>query len=353
MGRLATTMATTAAAADEALEETLKESAPDETVTQPADENTEASVAGTVVDTHEQPGEIACTAEEAAELVEKARKSIRAMDEAMTEILRRRAWEPLGYDDPITFWKKEFAPAKGLSRNHVYRTARVLAVLYGLSARIGDSALTIDITERHLRELALAQHESFMDAVEEEVNGLPEGERSEDDLQRVFDEQLKERIDRARQEAAGDGESDLAHDDTDARLEALGIDRTALRADSVPNADEHGDEAGADETGGAFEQGGGGSRDGESSGADLSSMSRAGQYSDADLAGSTAAYRLQNQFAALTQIEPEVIDQALQSLSHDDVERLAAQASRVVEVAETITGYWDEVNDDDEGPLEL
>lgn len=345
-------MATSAAAADEALEETLKESAPDETATESAGEDAEASVAGTIVDTHQQHGEVACTAEEAAELVEKARKSIRAMDEAMTEILRRRAWEPLGYDDPITFWKKEFAPTKGLSRNHVYRTARVLAVLYGLSARIGDSALTIDITERHLRQIAPDQQESFMDAVEEKINELPEGERSEEDIQRVYDEQVKERVDRARQEAAEGRDSDLAHADTDARLEALGIDRPAMRPDSVPNADEQSDEPG-DSGGQDGGQAGGGGRDGESSGADLSSMSRAGHFSDADLAGSTAAYRLQNQFAALTQIDPEVIDQALKSLSHDDVERLAAQASRVVEVAETVTGYWTKVNDDDEAPLEL
>lgn len=328
------------------MDEVLAESAPDDNTADDTGTDVGDVASGTVLDTTAGPGtEVSCTAEEAQALVETARNSIRAMDEAMNEILRVRAWEPLGYDDPMTFWKKEFGPTSGLSRNHVYRTGRVLAVLYGLTQRIGDAALTLDITERHLRGLEAGQHEAFMDAVGDAVPD--DGTASKEKVQKIFDEKLTEAKENAAREKAKN-KPDLAYDDPDDRLAALSIDRDSLTADTVPDADAADDTDSAQSgsgDGGEPAQGGG-------VGTELTAPGSSTDVSDEDLAHAVTASTLKTQFAALTAMTPSSLTPALESMGNDDVERLAEQAERVTALAAEIAEYWDGLNDDD-APLDL
>lgn len=148
----------------------------------------------------ETGGEPACTADEARELVRQARESLVTFDNAMQEIVRRRAWEPLGYPSPREFVLAELGPGEGddqtgrVSRVHAYRLARVVMFLFGLAERLGGDVDELDVTERALRAIPAGSSSTpndqiIMDRVESRIEQIG-GDVSQEDAQRILDEEL-------------------------------------------------------------------------------------------------------------------------------------------------------------------
>lgn len=175
-------------------------------------------------------GGVDCTEAEARELVARARESIAVLDSTMEEIVRRRVWLALGYPDPRTFWVQEFTESSGLSRTHVYRTARVLSLLYGLVERLGDDAAAVAITERSLRAIPAnggAGDAALIDAIAGGVEALGD-DATAADIQQVVDGKLAA----ARKAATRPDAPPVDVDELAARLSQLGVDTSALTAAS-------------------------------------------------------------------------------------------------------------------------
>ncbi len=77
----------------------------------------------------------------------------------MQQIFRRRAWEPLGYDNPQDLILGEFKDGglinprtgKPYGRAHIYRMARTALFLHEVSSRTGVDATELDVAEKALR----------------------------------------------------------------------------------------------------------------------------------------------------------------------------------------------------------
>lgn len=108
-----------------------------------------------VVDQHAGP----CTEEEARELVREVAEAAVRFEDAMQQIFRRRAWEPLGYDNPQDLILGEFKDGgltnprtgKPYGRAHIYRMARTALFLHEVASRTGVDATELDVAEKALR----------------------------------------------------------------------------------------------------------------------------------------------------------------------------------------------------------
>lgn len=184
-------------------------------------------------------GEVAdCTADEARALVGKAIAAIMTINETMEAIIRRRAWLALGYDDPRTFWIKEFGPKSenpAFSVAQVYRTARVLGLVYEIQQRLGDAEVVVSITERALRSIPAGPEGvndvALVDAIEAGVAQLGD-DFTPEDVQDVVDKTVQ----RARQAYAAD-QPEMPKGDLAARLDALGLSPSSLTADDLGDDD--------------------------------------------------------------------------------------------------------------------
>ena len=116
-------------------------------------------ITGVVVDDPGTP----CTPEYARTLTERALHLADELDGTMTEIVRVKAWEPLGYRDPREYVLKEFTNS---SRAHRYRLARFAAFAHQLTERLGDDALELQLTERALRQVAPSRDAEVINALE-------------------------------------------------------------------------------------------------------------------------------------------------------------------------------------------
>ncbi|MFE3629446.1 hypothetical protein [Streptomyces goshikiensis] len=114
---------------------------------------------GVIVDDPGTP----CTPEYARELTTKAAQLADQLDDTMQEIVRVKAWVPLGYRDPRQYVLAEFTQS---SRSHRYRLARFAAFAHGMSERLGDEALELQITERALREVPQGRDDQVLNALE-------------------------------------------------------------------------------------------------------------------------------------------------------------------------------------------
>lgn len=173
----------------------------------------------------------ACTRDEAEQLVSRARAAISELDAAMTDIIRRQAWLALGYDTPQKFWLTEFGRTDerpgGFSRAHLYRTARVLGVLYGLYERLGDDALAINISERALREIPRNDGDAdveLLDAIGNRVEELGD-DYTPDDIQQAVNEEIAAARDRLNNTSP----AEMSTDDLAEQLESFGFDASQLR----------------------------------------------------------------------------------------------------------------------------
>lgn len=100
-----------------------------------------------------------CTEEEARELVREVAEAAVRFEDAMQQIFRRRAWEPLGYDNPQDLILGEFKDGglinprtgKPYGRAHIYRMARTALFLHEVSSRTGVDATELDVAEKALR----------------------------------------------------------------------------------------------------------------------------------------------------------------------------------------------------------
>lgn len=223
-------------AADTAVEEVLGETdGSDVSVADPAEHH---------------PGEVEaaessaslCSAQEATDLVAKVKDALAQFDDAIQAIIRLRAWEPLGYPSPRELVLGEFGPiedpeASGrVSRVHAYRLARLAMFMYGLSQRLGDDEVALEVSERALRSVpAGAGGENDMqilERIEERVDEVG-GEVSSEQAQEFVNEELQ----KARQEIAAHGSLDGTGEDPDQaldpdRLAALKIDPESLAAEA-------------------------------------------------------------------------------------------------------------------------
>lgn len=100
-----------------------------------------------------------CTEEEARELVREVAEAAVRFEDAMQQIFRRRAWEPLGYDNPQDLILGEFKDGgltnprtgKPYGRAHIYRMARTALFLHEVASRTGVDATELDVAEKALR----------------------------------------------------------------------------------------------------------------------------------------------------------------------------------------------------------
>lgn len=173
----------------------------------------------------------ACSAEEARELVRTARESLVTFETAMSQIVARRAWEPLGYPSPREFVIAEFGPSDEdstgrVTRVHAYRLARLVMFLFGLASRLGDDAIAFDMSERALRSIPAdggANDAIVIDRVEQRLSEMPDF--TTEDAETV----VKEEIARARDEIATHGRLDIPDDD----LSSITVDPDLFVDDEV------------------------------------------------------------------------------------------------------------------------
>lgn len=100
-----------------------------------------------------------CTEEEARELVREVAEAAVRFEDAMQQIFRRRAWEPLGYSNPQDMILGEFKSGglinprtgKPYGRAHIYRMARTALFLHEVATRTGIDATELDVAEKALR----------------------------------------------------------------------------------------------------------------------------------------------------------------------------------------------------------
>ncbi|CAG7637433.1 hypothetical protein SIM91_05815 [Rhodococcus opacus] len=113
------------------------------------------------IDDHDvvDPNAGPCTEQEARELVREVAEAAVRFEDAMQQIFRRRAWEPLGYDNPQDLILGEFKDGglinprtgKPYGRAHIYRMARTALFLHEVSSRTGVDATELDVAEKALR----------------------------------------------------------------------------------------------------------------------------------------------------------------------------------------------------------
>ncbi len=113
------------------------------------------------IDDHDvvDPNAGPCTEKEARELVREVAEAAVRFEDAMQQIFRRRAWEPLGYDNPQDLILGEFKDGglinprtgKPYGRAHIYRMARTALFLHEVSSRTGVDATELDVAEKALR----------------------------------------------------------------------------------------------------------------------------------------------------------------------------------------------------------
>ncbi|KIM16465.1 hypothetical protein QV65_13825 [Rhodococcus erythropolis] len=89
-----------------------------------------------------------CTEEEARQLVREVAEAAVRFEDAMQQIFRRRAWEPLGYDNPQDLILGEFKDGgltnprtgKPYGRARIYRMARTARFFHEVASRAGVDA---------------------------------------------------------------------------------------------------------------------------------------------------------------------------------------------------------------------
>ena len=147
------------------------------------------------------PDDGPCTEPEARALVHKAASAAVQFEDAMREIFRRRAWEPLGYSNPQDLILGEFKDSlhnprtgKPYGRAHIYRMARTALFLYEVASRTGVDAAELDIAEKALRAARAngVDDVAMLEQIEQKVieassDGPPSSERVQDIIDDVVD----------------------------------------------------------------------------------------------------------------------------------------------------------------------
>lgn len=189
-----------------------------------------------------------CDEATALGLVEQVRSALEQFDHGIQQIVRLRAWEPLGYESPREFVLAEFGPsddASGegrVSRVHAYRLARLATFMYGLASMVGDE-VAFDVTERSIRALPQGPDGENHQILSERIAARIEQRKAElgevpphEEVQQITDEEFaraKEEIaQRGQLRRAGD-EADDADDFDYGRLDSIAVDPSALSEDPI------------------------------------------------------------------------------------------------------------------------
>lgn len=289
---------------------------------------------GQSVDTRGDSEVEPCTAEEARSLVDRARSAITTISETMDAILRRRAWIPLGYDNPSDFWVKEFGPSSenpAFSRSHVYRTARILGIIYGIQTRLNDADLSVAISEYALRSLPRGESgendEALMDSIAAGVNDLPEG-FSPSDVQDV----VNEKVAAAREAFAGE-RPEMPTPPIADRLAAFGLSLPTV--DDATDDDEEAPNLTPGPADGSF-VGNSGYDDPDGEGAGPAGSQSAGMGLDAspvfdasELAQTHRVQKLRTSVDALADVRNGDVDVLIERLSQSEAEQMERTATSV------------------------
>lgn len=362
-------MASTNDRADAALDEVLSgtpavdQPTEDTGVSEP--DTPEPLDAGTIIDPDRSDTAEVCTVDEARELVDKARAAIVTVDEVMGEIIRRRAWIAMGYDEPREFWIKEFGPDAdhpAYGRAQVYRTARVLTVIYAIQQRVGDPDLALSVSEYALRQIPAGKDgindEVLVEAIGRAVDDLPEDATGRD-VQDIVNDKIK----LAREKHAAEA-PEMPQRSMEERLAALSFpmpDADSLD-DDPDDFDDNAEQAPAglddepvtpNNTGDPESDTSSGSS-GSSGGPDHAGVSLAG-YEPVDEAALRQTFQIQKlrkAITALSEITPTDVPALIEHLSvaeKDNLTGLTADAyDRLTEVIEQATNARQVVDEVDE-----
>lgn len=189
------------AAADAALDEVIAEQP---TTGQDSPVADEGAPAGQDVETVQtavtDPDQWLCTEDEARGMVDRARAAVRELDDSIRAIVERRAWEPLGYDNPRDFVLTELGPNAdgGKSRAQAYRLARMAMFLYNLAEAFGEDTPLPDMLERAQRAIPPGPNGENDEVLAERIvdRASELDSPSKDEMQSILDEEQQ----RARQE---------------------------------------------------------------------------------------------------------------------------------------------------------
>lgn len=157
---------------------------------------------GTLV-TH--PPEGPCTEDEANKLVETAIRASDTFYDTMAEIIRRKAWEPLGHSSlqsllagPLSATAVNQSTGKSYTRAHTYRLARMSMLLFSISEKTGVAPGDIALTERTLRNLpaGVSGDSDLVDAISAQIDaaGLDDN-ASPDDVNAIVNSVVSDAAD--------------------------------------------------------------------------------------------------------------------------------------------------------------
>lgn len=182
-----------------------------------------------------------CTQEEAEDLTDRARRGLKEFDSAMSEIVWRQAWKPLGYTSAREYLLAELGSeiegnGKTYSRRHILRLVRALEFISALQERLGESAKNVDVSERELRGVpSHVAGEGFTNLIGEIVERAGD-DPSADLTQEVVDEVIASHrtdIEQPREVTASEPENPApasTADATEADADSLDDDDTATAA---------------------------------------------------------------------------------------------------------------------------
>ncbi|MFF1716520.1 hypothetical protein [Streptomyces sp. NPDC058268] len=154
---------------------------PDQALESASSPETSTVIHGVVSDDPGTP----CTPEYARDLTNRALRLADELDGTLQEIVRVRAWEPLGYRDPREYVLKEFTQS---SRPHRYRLARFAAFVHQMTERLGDDALELQLTERALRQIPAGRDPEVLDALESRLADTGDPEQADETVARTLRE---------------------------------------------------------------------------------------------------------------------------------------------------------------------
>lgn len=122
-----------------------------------------------------------CTETEARELTKQLQEALETFDNTLSQILRRRAWQALGYASPAAYVKAELGPrsdgnnASRYSRSHAFRLARMAMFVYALAEGAGtEEVFSLDIAERPFRRIPASEDEVVLERSVDALRELPD-----------------------------------------------------------------------------------------------------------------------------------------------------------------------------------
>lgn len=146
------------------------------------------------------PGDGPLTAAQAEKLIGKAISSAATFADVMKQIIDRRAWEPLGYEDPRTMMRERFTghlvnPRTGepYDASYIRRMSNTAWVLWHLADSTGLDAADLHVASHSLAQIPSGfggeQHDRLVDTVLDEVD--KRGAHTAEEVQGAIDDTIR------------------------------------------------------------------------------------------------------------------------------------------------------------------